>query len=80
MVASTPAVDSLTLSKNDTYDGLHFGQRDVAATGLAIVPTDPPVTWRIEVTRPGGGNLTADPVTKVLEVEDLMLVLGYAWQ
>jgi hypothetical protein len=46
---------------------------------VEVVPTDPPVTWRIRITRPGGGNLTEDLVTKNMEVEDVILVLGYEW-
>jgi hypothetical protein len=61
------------------YGGLHFGQRDVAAAGVEIVPTDGPVAWRVKVKRPGGGNLIKDPVGRVTEVEDLILVLGYEW-
>ena len=71
--------NTMTLAKSNTYGGLHFGQKDVAAAPVEIVPTDPPVTWRITMVRPGGGNLTEDPVKKVMEVEDLILVLGYNW-
>ena len=60
--------NTMTLAKSTTYGGLHFGQRDVAAAAVEVVPTDPPATWRIRITRPGGGNLTEDPVKKVMEV------------
>jgi peptidoglycan hydrolase-like protein with peptidoglycan-binding domain len=76
--APLTGANALTLSKSDTYGGLHLGQRDVAAAGIEIVPTDPPATWMITVTRPGGGNLTKDPVTNTSEFEDAILVLGYA--
>jgi hypothetical protein len=56
------------------YGGLHFGEKDVSALGIKVVPTDPPVLWQLQMTRPGGGNLQAQ------EVEDLMLVLGYQWE
>ena len=72
--------NTMVLAKSNTYGGLHFGQKDVAAAGVEIVPTDQPVVWRVNVTRPGGGNLIEDPVKKVVEVEDLILVLGYEWQ
>jgi len=72
--------NSMTLTKSTTYGGLHFGQKDVATAAIEIVPTDPPVTWVIEITRPGGGNLIEDPVKKVMEVEDIILVLGYEWE
>jgi hypothetical protein len=32
------------------------------------------------MSRPGGGNLQEDPVKKVIEVEDVLLVLGYEWE
>ncbi|MDY7791695.1 neuraminidase-like domain-containing protein [Burkholderia ubonensis] len=81
-LAVQPPVDSNTmvLAKSNMYGGLHYGQKDVAASGVDIVPTDEPVIWKIKVTRPGGGNLIEDPVKKVMEVEDLILVLGCEWQ
>jgi len=72
--------NTMALAKSNTYGGLHFGQKDVAAAGIEIVPADPPVVWKIKATRPGGGNLTEDPVKKVMEVEGLILVLGYEWE
>lgn len=69
----------LALAKNDEYGGLHCSAKAVDAA-IQIVPTDPPVTWKIKVTRPGGGNLAEDPVKKVMEVEDLIVVLGYEWE
>ena len=81
LAAPPPAgSNTMVLAKSNTYGGLHFGQKDVAAAGVEIVPTDQPVVWRVNVTRPGGGNLIEDPVKKVVEVEDLILVLGYEWQ
>ena len=80
LAAPPPAgSNTMVLAKSDTYGGLHFGEKDVVANGIEIVPTDAPVVWRVTVTRPGGGNLTEDPVKKVMEVEDLILVLGYEW-
>jgi hypothetical protein len=57
---------------------LHFSQKDVkdVSPSVAIVPTDPPVTWKLQMTRPGGGNLQNNPA----KVEDLLLVLGYEWK
>jgi hypothetical protein len=74
-----PGANVVTLVKSATYGGLHVGQRDVAAEGVEIVPTDPVVTWQLQMTRPGGGNLAEDPVTHATEVQDAMLVLGYSW-
>jgi hypothetical protein len=59
---------------------LHYGQKDVTALGVEVSPTNPPVKWQIKMTRPGGGNLQEDPVKNVMEVEDMILVLGYGWE
>lgn len=72
--------NTMTLVKSKQYGGLHFGQKDIAAAGIEMVPTDPPASWSIRMTRPGGLNLTEDPVKKVMEVEDVILVLGYEWE
>ncbi|RPJ61520.1 MAG: hypothetical protein EHM23_06595, partial [Acidobacteria bacterium] len=68
---------TITLDRNNDYGGLHFRETDAA--GIEIVPTDPPATWRIRITNPDGVNLTEDPVKKVMEVEDVILVIGYQW-
>jgi hypothetical protein len=72
--------DTMMLAPDNQYGGLHFREKDVAALGIQLVPTDPPVTWQLKMTRPGGGNLQEDPVKKVMEVEDVLLVLGYEWE
>jgi hypothetical protein len=72
-----PDPNMMTLSAVNQYGGLHFSQKDV---GIEIVPTDPPVKWQVKMTRPGGGNLQKDPVKQIMEVEDLLLVLGYEWE
>jgi len=76
---SPPGTNTMTLARSNTYAGLHADQRDVSTDGVEIVPTDPPVTWQIRITRPGGGNLTEDMATKNMEVDDVILVLGYEW-
>lgn len=81
LAAPPPAgSNTMVLAKSNTYGGLHFGQKDVAAVNVTVGPTDQPIVWKVKVTRPGGGNLLEDPVKKVMEVEDLILVLGYEWQ
>jgi hypothetical protein len=62
--------DTMTLAQPNQYGALHFSQKDVSTLPqpIQIAPTDPPVKWRLH--RPGGGNL---------EVEDMLLVLGYEW-
>jgi hypothetical protein len=74
------AADKITLAPLDRYGGLHFGQKDAVALGIEVVPTDPPAKWQLKMTRPGGGNLQQDPVSKTMEVEDVLLILGYEWQ
>ena len=73
--------NTMTLVKSKQYGGLHFGHKDIAAAGIEMVPTDPPASWSIRMTRPGpgGGNLIEDLVKKVMEVEHVVLVLGYQW-
>jgi len=75
-----PEANTMSLVKSNTYGGLHFGLKDVSAASVQIGPTDPPVTWKIRVTRPGGGNLIEDPVKRVMEVEEIIMVLGYEWE
>lgn len=68
--------DTVTLSPSNQYGGLHFSQKEVA---LQIAPTEPFLKWQLTMTRQDGGNLQQDPVSKFMEVEDVMLVLGYEW-
>jgi hypothetical protein len=48
--------------------------------GIEVVPTDPPLQWVLRMERPGGGNLQIDGDTNQMEVENLMLVVGYEWE
>ncbi len=77
---SPPLSIPMSLSPSDTYGGLHFSQKDVSAAGIKIVPTDPPLCWKVKVSRKEGGNPIEDPVKKVMELEDLVLVLGYGYE
>jgi hypothetical protein len=72
--------NTLSIAKVSQFGGLHFGQRDVFAAGIEVTPNGPAVTWNLRMTRPGGGNLQLDPVTNVMEVADLLLILGYEWE
>jgi hypothetical protein len=69
--------NTMSLARSNQYGGLHVAQKDVS--DIEIAPTDPPVPWQMKMTRPGGGNLTEDPVKQASEVEDVWLVLGYKW-
>jgi hypothetical protein len=70
VVLTPPLADSdtMTLVRVNQYGGLHFRQKDTAALGIQLVPTDPPVKWQLRMTSLGGGDL---------QVEDVLLVLGY---
>jgi hypothetical protein len=69
--------NTMALARVTQYGGLHFGQK---ATGIDLIPTDPLVQWQLKMSRPGGGNLQEDPVTRGMEVEDVLLILGYEWE
>ncbi len=73
----TPDPNRMTLITSNRYGGLHFGQLDVA---VEISSTASPVKWQIKMSRPDGSNLQKDPLKEGMEVEDLMLVLGYQWE
>lgn len=79
-LAEPPPADSnvVTLGVSDTFGGLHFSTLDVSGAGIEIAPGDS-VTWKLKMTRPGGGDLQQDPVTNAKEIGDLIMVLGYAW-
>ncbi len=66
------------LAPTNQYGGLHSDLKD--NVGVEIDFSDPSVKWNLKMTRPGGGNLQTDPVTKVNEVEDLLLILDYQWE
>lgn len=66
--------DTMTLTPSNDFGGLHYSEKDVTGLGIEVVPTDPPTPWRLKMTRSDGGNLQAG------EVEDALLVVGYAWK
>lgn len=72
--------DVMMLTRLNQYGGLHFSQEAVDALAIEFLPAGPPVTWKLKMTRPGGGDLQVDPGTKSMEVEDVLLVLGYEWE
>jgi hypothetical protein len=74
-----PGSDTMTLTPVNQFGGLHFSPKDVSGQGIQIVLTDPPAKWHLKMTRPGGGNVQEDPVKNIMEVEDMILVLGYEW-
>jgi hypothetical protein len=77
VVLTLPAAPvTFSLTRLIQYGGLHFSQQNVSVN---VAPNDPPTLCKLEMTSPGGGILTEDPVKKVMEVEDLVLVLGYMW-
>ena len=68
---------ALSLVASKTYRGLHIVQTDIVIT---LVPTDPPATWQLRFKNPAGKDLIMDLVKKVMEVEEVILVLGYQWE
>jgi len=66
-----PNANVFALARSNQFGGLHFAQKDVAPFDIEIVPDDLLVTWQLKMTRSGGGDL---------QVEDLLLVLGYEWE
>jgi hypothetical protein len=72
-----PASATFSLAPVAQYGGLHFGQQSIP---IDLESDDPPTLWKFTMTGPGGGVLTEDAVKRVMEVEQLVLVLGYAWK
>jgi Tc toxin complex TcA C-terminal TcB-binding domain/Neuraminidase-like domain len=72
--------NKMTLVRSTEYGGLHFAQKHVTAPDIELVPTDATQTWRLRIEHPGGGNLVKDPMTQAMEVEDVLVVLGYEWE
>jgi hypothetical protein len=72
------AASALALNRVNEYGGLHFATRDTSGDTIEVGETA--TKWSLKMTRPGGGNLQEDPVRKVMEVEDVLLVLGYEWE
>lgn len=69
------------LAPSNEYGGLHLDvNTDIAGAGVEVVPGDPPIAWSLRMRRPGGDDLTTDPVTGEMEVSDLVMVLGYEWE
>ena len=68
-------LDTMTLARIARYGGLHFSQKDVAVLSppIQIVPKASPDKWQLEMTRSGVVNLQ-------MEVEDMILVVGYEWE
>ena len=79
-VPPPPGSNVLSIAKVNQFGGLHFGQKDVSAAGVEVLPYDPPIMWQLRMTRPGGGDLQLDPILDVIEVQDLLLILGYEWE
>jgi hypothetical protein len=80
--APPPAgADVMNLVPVAQFGGLHYAAKNVANMDVpAIAPNADPITWRLTMTRPGGGNLLPNPLTHQMEIEDLYLVLGYEWE
>ena len=78
--ASPPAGENeMTLVRVNQYGGLHFNKKSVVGWDIAIQPNGATVKWQLKMRRDDGGNLQEDPVTKAMEVGELLLVVGYEW-
>jgi hypothetical protein len=78
-----PATETAILAPLAKFGGLHANGengQDISGLGVQVVPTVLPTKWQIKMTRPDGGNLRKDPVKQVMEVEDMILVVGYEWK
>ncbi|MDF2866749.1 MAG: 5-hydroxyisourate hydrolase, partial [Gammaproteobacteria bacterium] len=67
-------IKKMTLVKSSQYGGLHFSQ---TGFNVELTPTDSPIKWEIKMNRSGTKNLQKGPDNKVMEVEDVLLILGY---
>ncbi|HEX8720433.1 MAG TPA: neuraminidase-like domain-containing protein [Pyrinomonadaceae bacterium] len=75
-----PGSEPLELGRAAEFGGLHFAARGGdTPLGVELVPTGPPVKWRLTMTNPAGDSLQKDALTQEMEVEDVLLVLGYEW-
>jgi hypothetical protein len=79
MAPLLPPGNEVELNRSTTFGNLHFNEKAVSVFGVEVVPADPPVAWRLQMTGPGG-NLVEDPLTGEMEVSDLVMVLGYEWE
>jgi hypothetical protein len=65
--------NTIALVASPAHGGLYIGQSDLAAQGITVAPSGPPVTWQIKMTF-DGHNLQQN------QVDDVLLVLGYEWE
>jgi hypothetical protein len=74
--AAPGAASAFALKQVSDYRGLHLADHDSSGDNIEITQTA--AKWSLKMTRPGGGNLAEDPVKKTMEVEDVVLVVGYS--
>lgn len=72
-----PPPITLPLTPLKQYGGWHFGQKDASTLGIEVDTSAPPARWQLQMTS-GAANLKKNADGK-MEVEDLILVLGYHW-
>ncbi len=76
----TAPKNSALMPVSSDYGALHVGilPADPADPfDVQIPPNGAPVTWKLTVTRPGGGKLQIDPATGEKEIADFAVILGY---
>jgi hypothetical protein len=86
--ASRTMILSRDTQLNIQFGELHFSIKNTTPTDASkrlfeatIDLSKSPQKWQFTVTGPGpDGQLREDPETKKMEIEDLILVLGYEWE
>ncbi len=80
-VPPLPGGNTILLPASNKIGDLHVGQKGTPEDplGIEIELTGLPVMWQLKMTGPAG-NLEEDPVKKVMEVEEILLVMGYDWK
>jgi hypothetical protein len=76
--SSPPGGTTMTIARTAEFGGLH-GVKNVSLTNAEVGPSGPHARWRLQMTRPGGGNLQVDSSTNGSEVKDVYLFLDYHW-
>jgi hypothetical protein len=82
VVMTPPLADNsntMALVRSDDYGGLYFDKKSDLEDIEVILTKNSSVKWQLKMTRSGGGNLQENPVTQEMELEDLVLVVGYSW-
>ncbi|MFP3558869.1 hypothetical protein SB861_50725 [Paraburkholderia sp. SIMBA_049] len=72
--------DTIALNADDKFGGLQFKKTRCRRKGYSACSNRPTGQMASKNDPPGRWNLQQDPVKKIMEVEDMILVLGYEWE